>query len=212
MLVPPLPALAEIDPDGFEVAGVDDQGVAVLQVDADDPENAVVSERLWNVALTAAPGLAEPPTSFRFPVAKVETKEIHYQRYDDADLASAAQEIALLASYEDGSRPGLWAGAAGLALLLGAGTFLFFRPRRQAAPVPVPRHGLPATVDPFTVITLLRRLRDDPDLELADGERADLSAAIAGLERRHFGGGDGDGMGADDDLQRLAEDWLRRAA
>jgi hypothetical protein len=65
---------------------------------------------------------------------------------------------------------------------------------------------LPKDITPFTLTTLLRRIRRTDDLSPADREALDRT--LADLERRYFAEGDGNG---EIDLKALALDWAQKA-
>jgi hypothetical protein len=119
-LVPDLERLVTLEPEGFEVVKTDDQGVAVSKFEPDSERIAVSSERTWLVTLKARDDLARLPTRFAFGKAKDPAAKMHYQRYDDADLARVDAVVDLERSY--GRRPlgwAWWAGGAGLGLAAG---------------------------------------------------------------------------------------------
>jgi hypothetical protein len=205
-LVGALEDTLNLDPEGFEVARADDQGVSVAKYDEDADGIAVVSERTWLVELRARQDRAAAPTKFRFGTPRGEVAEMAYQRYQDADLATVEQEVALEHEYQGRGRAWLWVAGAGSAVLLGivvlAVVMALRRRPRAAAGV-----QLPEKLTPFTVTLLLRRLRQTGGLSPAD--QGALDRAIEDLERRFFA--DVDGGGGEIDLRTLAEDWVRKA-
>ncbi|MGL4551251.1 MAG: hypothetical protein ACRC33_08685, partial [Gemmataceae bacterium] len=88
-LVPDLGRVLTLEPEGFEVTKVDDQGVSVSKFDQESDKVTVVSERLWSVTLRGRSDLAALPTKFSFGKPKAEDAVAHYHRYADADLAKA---------------------------------------------------------------------------------------------------------------------------
>ena len=72
---------------------------------------------------------------------------------------------------------------------------------------PASPFALNGDVTPFTVISLLHRIRDNSSL--SDKHRGELEESIESLERRYFGS-----EGAVDpvELQQIADTWLRKAA
>jgi hypothetical protein len=201
-LVPELEDLLALDPPGFEVVKFDDQGVSVAKFDEDSPETAVVSERTWLVTLRARPG--QQPHTFHFGTARVEDAKMTYQRYQDADLVSAKEEVDLEQAYGRRSRAWLWwAGAAAVGVLVLVGAVVVLLRRRK--PAEGQRFRLPERLTPFTVLGLLREIRQNNGL--AEAQQKELEQSIARLERHYFAD---DGNGATD-LKALAEDWVRRA-
>lgn len=204
-LVGELDTVLDLQPEDFEVAKVDDQGVSVAKFDQEGDETAVVSERTWLVSLVARAGRATP-TAFRFGASRVPGAELTYQRYVDADLATAGPEVALERQYGGGRPWWLYVAVGGgvvIVLVLGTAAVLLVRRRsRREAEVLLPGH-----LTPFTVLTLLQRL--EKEARLNESQRAELGQAIRTLERRYFAdevNGDGEV-----NLRQLAESWLRRA-
>jgi len=201
-LVPDLDEVLALDPPGFEVSKMDDQGAAVVRFSPD--QDAIESERVWLVALEPEEGNAAPG-SFRFATPKIEAMKTTFQRYDDADLETVTAEIALRRGLA-GSDP-WWAW-----LLLGAGVllylvwFLFSKPAEAAAVVDGALK-MPETITPFSVLALLHQVRARADLS---AERlAELDADAHRIEAGHFGK---DGGGDDVDLEAVARRWLGAAS
>jgi hypothetical protein len=204
-LVGPLDDTLALNPEGFDVARADDQGVSVAKFDEDGEDLAVVSERTWLVDLRAKQDRAAAPRNFRFASPKSETAEMIYQRYQDADLIPAQQELTLENEYKGRGKLWLWvAGSASLVLVGILAVAMVLRLRRQ--PRAAAGMQLPHTLTPFTVTVLLRRIQQNGSL--APAEKVALDQTIADLERRFFAEVNGDG---EINLRALAEDWVRRA-
>lgn len=201
-LIPELDELCSVNPDGFEVSKVDDQTLAVKKFDEDAARNAVLSERVWLITLTAREGQSSLPKSFRFPAVKLPTKEVIHQRYVDADLVAVEPEVALEHEYGQKSRLGLWLtiGGGTFLLLAGVALVLVFRRKPQTAA----ESGLPERIDPFIGISMLRELRDKPGVSIADRESLDRD--IADIERHYFAA-DRNGSPAPD-VRRIVERWI----
>ncbi len=209
-LVPPLEKFLKVDPADFEVVNIDDKGLAVVQLDAESDENAAISERNWVVELAAREGLAEKPTNFRFATPLVDVKEVTYQRYDDADMVAAEAEVSLENEYGKPVNKWLVAALAGGGLLI-LGLAVVFLSRRTGPPAaPVTSYALPEEITPFTVISLLQRIRDDRTLRMPDTQREELTESIRTLERDFFAASAGPGGATD--LREIAQSWVRRAA
>jgi hypothetical protein len=205
-LVPELPRVLDLAPEGFEVVKTDDQGVSVTRFHPDSDTVAVQSERVWQVTLRAASGQA--PQAFRFGKAKDAGTKMVYQRYNDADLVTVGQELSLEAEYDRGGAAWIWwAGGGAVALLvLGlAAVLLLRRPQARAEG----RWRLPEPLTPFTALGLLERIKHEG--KLTEGQRAELLLAIRELERRYFAATNGDGAAnGHADLREVAEGWLRQ--
>ncbi|MEW6073450.1 MAG: hypothetical protein AB1726_12780 [Planctomycetota bacterium] len=205
-LVPPLAAILDLAPDGFDVVSSEDEGVAVTEFD-EESGTTVRSERTWMIAMAAKEDLAELPSAFQFGVARAPEVEMLYQRYVDADLQAVEPTVALAARYgERGSRALLgWAGGAlGAVAMAGAGLYLARRPRRRRRPAG--RFVLPETISPFTVIGLLRSIEANDGIS-AD-ERGELRRHIEDLESCYFR----DDGRETPDLHRIAEIWVERVS
>jgi hypothetical protein len=204
-LVGALDDTLNLAPDGFEVVRADDQGVSVAKYDEDADDIAVVSERTWLVELRARPDRAAAPGNFRFGTARGEVAEMTYQRYQDADLAAAEQEVALEHTYEGRGRTWQWVAAGGSVVLL---AILFVVGVRVVRRRPHKAVGmqLPERLTPFTVTVLLRRVRQTGRLSPADQKA--LDQVIDELEHRFFAA---DANGEEINLSTLAEDWVRKA-
>ena len=116
-LLPEFEALFELQPEGFEIAAVEDQGVSVVQFHEDG--QGVLSERNWTVTMQAGEGLEELPRQFSFATPRVEAESVEQYRYDDADLVAVESTVDLIERWGEKGRGGLWRVALGL-LVLGA--------------------------------------------------------------------------------------------
>lgn len=88
-----------------------------------------------------------------------------------------------------------------MAVLAAAFTFMFSRPKEQA----VAKFAMPEDVNPFTVLTLLREIRQRNGI--ADDKAVELASSIEEVERSWFGKEQSDEV----DLKKLARTWLDRA-
>ncbi|MGV2340139.1 MAG UNVERIFIED_CONTAM: hypothetical protein LVR18_41155 [Planctomycetaceae bacterium] len=101
-LVPELEQLVEVKFDDFEVAGIEDNKLSVSKFDDASREPAVLSERLWTVSLKdRRERTASETRSFSFASAKIEPKELLFQRFNDADLESVQQTVVLQQTYDE---------------------------------------------------------------------------------------------------------------
>jgi hypothetical protein len=191
-------------PDGFEVAKAEDQGLGVKKFEEDIDRNAIVSERTWLLTLKGKEGQKELPKTFHFASVRLPAKEVIYQRYADADLAPVGEEVSLEQSYGKRRVLGPWAvaglvAAAVLLLLLAALAVALIR-RGESAPADA---GLPERLDPFVAASLLREIRERP--ELSHAQRAALDQDLAEIERHYFAAG-ANGQPAPD-LRGIVERW-----
>ncbi|MGI9243500.1 MAG: hypothetical protein ACR2RV_22055 [Verrucomicrobiales bacterium] len=206
-LIPELEELVSLDVgEGFEIVSTEDQGLSLAKLDAESEINSVISERSWLLEMQARPGLASPPTSFTFPEPIVEVEENVYQRYDDADLAAAEATVMLVEQYGGDDTPWLWIAiiiGAVLLFLLGA---IIMWPKGEGETKQHGRYQLPEEVTPFTVITLLHRIREENNLK--SDTLSQLNESIEGLERHYFH----EKSSEEPDLKRIAEGWIKTAA
>lgn len=205
-LVPELEEILELAPGEFDVIETADQGLAVSRFDEECDENAIISERSWMVTLQAAAGLAERPRSFRFGGAVDPDAEMTYQRYVDADLATAGQTISLEEEYGEPGRQWVWIVLAALAAFI-ALAIVIRLVKRIPKPAKTFRFEMPAQVTPFTVIGLLKQIQHKNGFD--EKGRGDLATSIESIERFYF-----DNAPREDeppDLASIAKEWVRRA-
>ncbi len=201
-LVPDLDQLATITPTDFDIVKTEEQGLAVKKFEEDLDTNAIVSERVWNLTLKGKDGLSELPKSFQFANVQIPTKEVLYQRYNDADLTTVEQSISLEKQY--GQKTTLWiwsivAGAAAFVVMLLMGTFAILSRSKK----PVITQGLrPEDLNAFNVLGLLQQLRDNG--QVSPAERADLDRAIETVEQHYFS----NGKTPAPDLRGIATKWI----
>jgi len=207
-LVPKLEDLLDLKFSEFTLDETEDQGLSVSKFDPDSSEPAVISERTWILTLLGRKDLSEQPKVFEFGDPKIETAEVTYQRYDDADLAAVERVVSLEQKYGDVRRPWMWGLLAvvpiGLVAVLGVrGIAGRRRPTEEA------RFKVPESMTPFSVLALLRNIADRNGLE--PEERNELSSSIEEIERHYFALTNGNGSTTKPDLKGLAETWIRRA-
>lgn len=206
-LVPDIEELLDLKSEGFKLANVEDQGLAVSRFDADSPDNVVDSERTWLVAYQGETDRAKQAAMFHFPASRVDDAGLIHQRYVDADLAKVDAVVPLDFRYGEAGRGWIWATLGGLvlAVLTLGGLFAYLRSR--PAKVQPSKFALPDPVTPFSVLGLLREIQRHE--ELAGTHSDELGRSIAQLERHYFSDENGE---ADPDLKRLASTWIARTS
>jgi hypothetical protein len=204
-LVPPLETILDVKSAGFEVAKTDDQGVSVSRFDPDGERNAILSERTWLVTMQALEGQPTRPEVYHFPKPKVETAEVVYQRYVDADLAKVEPEIKLEEQYGKPSQAKLW-WAIGLIVGSIVGLVLAWRFRPAKAEAAASRFAIPDPITPFTVLGLLRDIQSNNGL--SDPKKQELAVSIQSLEADYFAGP----ASQPHDLRKIAETWVGRSS
>ena len=202
-LVPDLDEILDLDPPGFRVSKMDDQGAAVVRFAPD--QDAIQSERVWLIALEPEDGVAAPGR-FRFGAPKLEGMTTTYQRYDDADLETVASEIALHRRIDTSNPWWAWLLFA-VAAALYLAWFLFAKPASGEAVIDDDALRMPESVTPFSVLAILQQVRSRG--HLSDASLAQLDADIQRIEVLHFGKDPGDREPVD--LASVARRWLSSA-
>ena len=201
---------------GFTVKNIEDAGLSVGGLDASGEEVMPLCERTWMVELV--PRGQDVVREFRFPDATVDTAEVIYACYDDADIVDTGQVVELRMPTQ-AARQWLWLGLTALAgvVVLGAGsTFALRLRRRTKSQQQHPQYQRPDPLTPFTVLTVLKRLNGDKNAGLSVEQRAELSATIDNLQAHYFSHEPdqplGDDGSANGELEELLESWFRRFA
>ena len=208
------------------MARVDEhEGNVVRQLESWGDTVHAVSERRWTLALDgAAVEKAGRPVEFQFPAAKSAEATWHYQTYHDMDLVdldapttrigseaeTSSGEPAAPLPVADLRRAGT-AGAVGLVVVLALGYALMRRARRRRTRPLRARDvfRLPAEVDAFSVVRLLRALTASELVRLNSPQRAELQAEIQRLQAACFRG---QGVTlSEPELRGVAQKWLRLA-
>ncbi len=202
-LVPDLDQLIDTKSDGFEVVKVDDQGVLPNSFKKETDDIQILSDRSWTVEYAALDG--QTPTSFVFGNVKLDEVDSKFQRYEDADLVEVERAVALENSFGSiGSSFLYWLVPLLIFVTLGvaAGVFALRQPvqKEQA------RFQIPEDVNPFTVLSLLKDIKQRNGI--SDEQSVELDDSINRIEQYYFSPKD---TRSDDDLQKVAEAWVNRA-
>ena len=138
-----------------------------------------------------------------FPKVKVDNAKITYQKYVDADLATADSVTPLIARYGKVDRSGQYlaiAGGVGGLILAGIAIPRLIRSLgRKSVAI---HQELPT--EPFAVLGLLRGLETEPGLN--ETLRSELKDAIRSVEQSFFAD-ESERTGRAPDLQSLAVKW-----
>jgi hypothetical protein len=204
-LVPDLQHLIEIERDGFEVVSVDDQGVLPTKFDPESHDIRILSDRSWTVEYRAAEG-AEAPSHFAFSDPLLDGATTRFQRFDDADMVAADQRVLLESRYAAQGRAWVWwlVAIGGVAV---AGIAAVVAWKRRPRHVESVRFRVPNEINPFTVLALLKTIRETNGLDQSASQELDES--INRVERHWFSASNG--QDPHEDLTRLAETWVSRA-
>lgn len=222
-LTPELDQLLEMDPKA--VIGVKHvnphEGLQIKELNSWGDEVTPTSERLWTLTLDGdAVRAAEGALPFRFPAAKVKDATVTLQTYQDMNLVTVTEpvvSVGMKSSPGDvvahpAAQPVPWLAIVGGVILVGGGLLLFvlFRKRGgEQAPSERVAFQMPAEVDGFAVVALLRRLRSSPQVKLKDAQREELQSDLKRVEEGCFGAARGMGEA---DLRTIASKWIRCAS
>jgi len=182
------------------------------------------SERLWTLSLNSdAIRRAEGPTDFRFPPVKSKDYRLVCQTYKDMDLTTLTEPSVRLGRtaaaaaggvvLKQPGNPYLWP-SIGAVIALVLGGFIYAMVKRGAADSERPLHArdvfkMPAEVDGFAVVALLRRPRTSPLVQLGAAQQQELQQDLQRVQQTCFGS-QGSKM-SEADLRGVVEKWLRAA-
>ncbi|HAA68135.1 MAG TPA: hypothetical protein DCE55_03240 [Planctomycetaceae bacterium] len=206
-LVPQFEDLVDLDPEGFMVTNLQDQGLSVSEFDSESRGSSlIVSERTWMITLAATTDAENRPQAFSFAQAKTDDAKVVYQRFADADLVSVEKTVALEQNYgQSGYRWYFGATIIGASLLVIAGSLVMFMKKRDVHSAE-PSIAMPSEVNAFTVLGLLKQIREKHTADSAPGR--ELANAIANLEVEFFS----KQGSSPSDLEALARSWIQRTA
>lgn len=185
-LVPDLESLVSIAPADFEISEIQDNGVSVSQFDPTARKPTIKSDRSWLVSLEAKSGLTEKPTTFKFPQANAEVKELIFQRYNDADLAISEATIVLNATYGERSSADIVWVVIGV-VSFGFAILIVFIGYRRRTPISQENRKtfIAENMSPFAVISMLQDIYDSEGI--SNDRRGELATTITNLEAHYFG-------------------------
>jgi len=225
-LVPELDELLDLDtlPEELPVVRIDPQGdTLVRQINSWADSVHAVSERAWTVTFDAA-ALKEPggPAEFPLPPPRAEDATATYRTYVDMDLGDLEDPVVALGDESAAGELAAWAASVPpwvVALVVVGGVFalgvviaLLVRLARRPRERPLRARDvfqMPAEIDPFVVVRLLRSMGSSELVTLGQRDRANLEEEITRIEASSFGG-NGSGV-ADEELRNVARKWLRFA-
>lgn len=209
----PLAALAKVR----QVTVIDPLMVKELNTWGD--QVAPRTERRWSVTLDGdAIRAADKATDLPFPTIKAANATTVWRTYQDIDPVVLTKNSVLLDRVKVAAGAGyvppvaeddltyLYVGLAVAAAFVG---WLVFRPRNTGPRPPRARDvfKLPASVDGFAVVALLRRLAASPLVKFSSAQQAEIKADIERVQTGCFGGAT---TLSEADLKTLAEKWLRQ--
>ncbi len=208
-LTPDLDQLLTIDPKAvISVKHINPhEGLQIKELNSWGDEVTPTSERLWTLTLDGdAVRAAEGPLAFHFPSAKAKDATMILQTYKDMNLTTLTEPVVSLGQTNKAgeiiahptAHPYPW-----LAIIL-------FRKRSSAQPqsTAITFH-MPAEVDGFAVVALLRRLRSSPSVKLKDTQQQELQSDLTRIEQQCFSSSN---PMPESDLRTIASKWLRCAS
>ena len=205
-LVPDLSRLLDLAPKGFEILETNDEGISISRFDPEADETVVVSERHLMVTMRGKDGLTKLPDEFQFGSSVPDGVEMTYQRYVDADLKAVEQVISLEEQYGEVSYAWIWLTASFGVVVLGVLIYLVVRRPDQARQSGSSRFVVPETINPFTVLGLLKQIDFNDGLDMT--QKQELAQSINRLEQYYFIDSNGD----EPELTDIAKTWIKRAS
>ena len=204
-LVPELEDIFDLGRDNFEVVSVDDQGVLPESFDETTNEIQILSNRSWTVEYKAKTENSDL-NSFAFSDAKVDEAEVKFQRYEGADLVEAEKQVDLERSYAAFNWSFLyWLIPLIVVALVGVAGLVHVS--QKPAVVKQERFAVPEDVNPFTVLTLLKDIRQRNRISSQQAE--ELETSINRVQKYYFAK---EVTGEQsEDLASLANHWVKKA-
>ena len=216
-----LDALGETCP----VVRVDEQdGTHIRQLNSWGAEVHAVSERQWTVVLDGS-AAAEPGRGIELelPPAKPSDAAVTYRTYVDMDLVDLDDPVAAIGSLSREHEPpplvasldlrlvavGIAVGVLVLAIAM-AGIVRLVRGPRKRALRARDVFRMPAAVDGFVVVRLLRALGSSDLVHLPNKRQAQMQEEIQRIEQSCFRG-NGSAAMSEDELRNVARKWLKIA-
>ena len=177
------------------------------------------TERRWSISLDGdAIRAADKASDVPFPTVKAANTTTVWRTYQDIDPIVLSKASVLLDRVKVAQGAGYVPPAvedhsaylyAGIAALVACVAWLIFR-KRDTGPRP-PRardvFKLPAAIDGFSVVALLRKLGSSPLVKFTAAQQAELQQDIERVQSGCFGG---TATLSPADLKSLAEKWLRQ--
>jgi hypothetical protein len=191
---------------GLQVQNIVDQGINLASLEIGE-EISPQTERRWVVEYAAAGD--EMPATFTFPAPIAATTAVTREKYDDADILEAGATTTLNRPLLASTKRWLWpiVGGTGLLILLTGGAMIVLkRVRRSRRPV-AEKYLWPETMNPFSLLTVLKRMQADESLALSAEERRELQETVSHLDTSYFGRPAGQDA---PDLETTLRRWIPR--
>jgi len=203
-IVPGFKELFDFTPAGYKIDETTDSGPAVVQLDSQGDALTALSERTWMIKMSIDPAASGAET-FKFPTPKQPIAKATYKRYEDSDLVEVSPDVALTGLPLRNAPRWPWyiGGGAAFAMI---GFFIARSRRRPAAVETAAVFELPATITPFSMIGLLRKIQQEKGAALSSELQGDLTKTIADLESRYFA--PSAGTDSECDLGTIGRRWI----
>ena len=220
-LTPDLDQLLTIDPKALiSVKHINPhEGLQIKELNSWGDEVTPTSERLWTLTLDGdAVRAAEGPLEFHFPTAKAKDATMILQTYKDMNLTTLTAPMVTLGQTTKAgeiiahptAHPYPWLAIIASTITGIVLVIILFRKRSSTQPqsTAVIFH-MPAEVDGFAVVALLRRLRSSPFVKLKDAQQQELQSDLTRIEQQCFSSSN---PMPESDLRTIASKWLRCAS
>ena len=223
-LVPDLGDLLDLESaDAVAVRNINaHEGLQITEFNTWADDVAAHSERRWTISLDGDQVRAsETPISYQFPAVKAANATAVYQSYTDMNLTTLTEPTVLLsreitvgeavqvAANNPNFLTGIIAGGILLLVIIIGGVILSRRTPKERPLRARDVFTMPAEVDGFAVVALLRRLCTSPLVDLKEKQHQELQADLKKVEQACFGADDT--AISESDLRSLASKWLRVA-
>jgi hypothetical protein len=201
------PQMFDFAREGFDVE-VTDNGLSVTQFESDGKKKIAQADRGWQFTYKRKKDL-RGDVVLKFPILKagIQTTNVDYKHYQDADLVTVDAKQALAGVPLSGGMSGGLRNLIVVVVLavVGVGAYLLLRAKQRHQPTAAAALAVPAQLTPFSVVAFLRRLQREAKLD--DGKREALAAQIREIETACFGPAPQAAGGPD--LETIARKWLQ---
>ncbi len=223
-LVPDLDDLLDLESaDTVAVRNINThEGLQITEFNTWGDEVAPHSERRWTISLDGDQVRAsKTPINYRFPEVKAAGATAVFQSYTDMNLTTltdptiqlsrevTASEVVQVAAANPYFLPAIIGGGILLLVIIVIAIAMSRRTPKERPLRARDVFTMPAEVDGFAVVALLRRLCTSPLVNLKEKQRLELEADLKRVEQACF---DADVQTVpEDDLRTIASKWLRIA-
>lgn len=210
-LLPDLAELLEVKVPGFKVDKTSDLAMVINRMDTDGERPTPISEHSWLINLSAENN-DQASLAFRFPQPRAKDAKMAYRQYSDADVVDVDPELAVAGLPIRTSR--WWTYAlviGGILMATVVAIVMILRRRANMVEEVAPVYGMPSSLTPFNVLSLLQRIQGDTSVSLQPDHQQRLAGDIQSLQQSYFSpsGTNGNGNGHAD-LKAIAARWVQQ--